>query len=90
MLKLSLLLLKLLDDLFPNSVAARYKGSYPFIKELNQFPKVRILDLAKSNIAVHCDGPSHACSSYCIRLALKPPKDSRDCQGQLANAKAVS
>jgi hypothetical protein len=37
-----------------------------------------------------CDGPSHACSSYCIRLALKPPKDSRNCPGQLANAKAVS
>jgi hypothetical protein len=27
------------------------------------------------------------CSSYCIRLALKPPKDSWNCQGQLANAK---
>jgi hypothetical protein len=38
----------------------------------------------------YCDGLSYTCSSYCIRLALKPPKDSRDCQGQLANAKAVS
>lgn len=53
MTQISLPLLKLLNNPFPNGIATRYQGGHTFIKEPHQLPEVGILDLTECDVAVY-------------------------------------